>query len=117
MIFLCHVVERQHRPMYTQALDSPNPETHPGAPGGQAALERRFEERIERDEKIEPKDWMPEAYRQTLMRQISQHAHSEIVGMLPEGNWITRAPSLRRKAVLIAKVQDEGGHGMYLYSA
>jgi ring-1,2-phenylacetyl-CoA epoxidase subunit PaaA len=101
--------------MYTQALDSPNPES--ASPGGQPALERRFEERMERDEKIEPKDWMPEAYRQTLVRQISQHAHSEIVGMLPEGNWITRAPSLRRKAVLIAKVQDEGGHGMYLYSA
>ncbi len=103
--------------MYTQALDSPTPEARPGRSGGQPALEQRFEERIERDEKIEPKDWMPEAYRQTLMRQISQHAHSEIVGMLPEGNWITRAPSLRRKAVLIAKVQDEGGHGMYLYSA
>jgi ring-1,2-phenylacetyl-CoA epoxidase subunit PaaA len=100
--------------MYTQALDSPNPESPAGAP---EALEQRFDERIERDEKIEPKDWMPEAYRQTLVRQISQHAHSEIVGMLPEGNWITRAPSLRRKAVLIAKVQDEGGHGMYLYSA
>jgi ring-1,2-phenylacetyl-CoA epoxidase subunit PaaA len=106
--------------MYTQALDSPNPpgpEGRPGKPDGQPALERRFEERMERDEKIEPKDWMPEAYRQTLVRQIAQHAHSEIVGMLPEGNWITRAPSLRRKAVLIAKVQDEGGHGMYLYSA
>ena len=103
--------------MYTQALDSPTPEVRPGSPGGQPALEHRFEERMERDEKIEPKDWMPEAYRQTLVRQISQHAHSEIVGMLPEGNWITRAPSLRRKAVLIAKVQDEGGHGMYLYSA
>jgi ring-1,2-phenylacetyl-CoA epoxidase subunit PaaA len=103
--------------MYTQALDSPVPETRPASPGGPAALERRFEERIARDEKIEPKDWMPEAYRQTLIRQISQHAHSEVVGMLPEGNWITRAPSLRRKAVLIAKVQDEGGHGMYLYSA
>ena len=102
--------------MYTQALDSPNPES-PAAINGQPALERRFEERMERDEKVEPKDWMPEAYRQTLVRQISQHAHSEIVGMLPEGNWITRAPSLRRKAVLIAKVQDEGGHGMYLYSA
>jgi ring-1,2-phenylacetyl-CoA epoxidase subunit PaaA len=101
--------------MYTQALDSPTPEL--ASPDGQAALERRFEERVERDEKIEPKDWMPEAYRQTLIRQIAQHAHSEIVGMLPEGNWITRAPSLRRKAVLIAKVQDEGGHGMYLYSA
>src|SRR5512146_2464784 len=103
--------------MYTQALDSPIPDARPGSPVGQASLERRFEERIERDEKIEPKDWMPETYRQTLIRQISQHAHSEIVGMLPEGNWITRAPSLRRKAVLIAKVQDEGGHGMYLYSA
>ena len=103
--------------MYTQALDSLGPEAQPGSAGTHAARERRFEERIERDEKIEPKDWMPEAYRQTLMRQISQHAHSEIVGMLPEGNWITRAPSLRRKAVLIAKVQDEGGHGMYLYSA
>ncbi len=103
--------------MYTQALDSPTPEPLAAAPSGQASLERRFEERIDRDEKIEPKDWMPEAYRQTLIRQISQHAHSEIVGMLPEGNWITRAPSLRRKAVLIAKVQDEGGHGMYLYSA
>ncbi|HUA24108.1 MAG TPA: 1,2-phenylacetyl-CoA epoxidase subunit PaaA [Steroidobacteraceae bacterium] len=105
--------------MYTQALDSPTPsgEGRAGSAGDEAALERRFDERVERDEKIEPKDWMPEAYRQTLIRQISQHAHSEIVGMLPEGNWITRAPSLRRKAVLIAKVQDEGGHGMYLYSA
>ena len=102
--------------MYTQALDNPIPDDQRG-PAGEAALERRFDERIERDEKIEPKDWMPEAYRQTLIRQIAQHAHSEIVGMLPEGNWITRAPSLRRKAVLIAKVQDEGGHGMYLYSA
>ena len=103
--------------MYTQALDSPTPGVRPADPADLTALERRFEERIGRDEKIEPKDWMPEAYRQTLIRQISQHAHSEIVGMLPEGNWITRAPSLRRKAVLIAKVQDEGGHGMYLYSA
>ncbi|WP_228852439.1 1,2-phenylacetyl-CoA epoxidase subunit PaaA [Aegicerativicinus sediminis] len=80
-------------------------------------LEQHFEERIERDEKIEPKDWMPEKYRQTHIRQISQHAHSEIVGMLPEGNWITRAPSLRRKVALLAKVQDEAGHGLYLYSA
>jgi ring-1,2-phenylacetyl-CoA epoxidase subunit PaaA len=79
--------------------------------------EQAFQARIDAGVKIEPKDWMPEAYRKTLIRQISQHAHSEIVGMLPEGNWITRAPSLRRKAVLIAKVQDEGGHGMYLYSA
>jgi ring-1,2-phenylacetyl-CoA epoxidase subunit PaaA len=103
--------------MYTQALDTHGGE-HPSRDGQPAPpLERRFEERLERDEKIEPKDWMPEAYRQTLIRQIAQHAHSEIVGMLPEGNWITRAPTLRRKAVLIAKVQDEGGHGMYLYGA
>ncbi len=80
-------------------------------------LERRFQEKIDNDQKIEPNDWMPDNYRQTLIRQISQHAHSEIVGMLPEGNWITRAPNLRRKAVLLAKVQDEAGHGLYLYSA
>ncbi|HEX8535198.1 MAG TPA: 1,2-phenylacetyl-CoA epoxidase subunit PaaA [Allosphingosinicella sp.] len=76
-----------------------------------------FEARVAADEFIEPKDWMPEAYRRTLTRQMSQHAHSEIVGMLPEGNWIGRAPSLRRKAILLAKVQDEAGHGLYLYSA
>lgn len=81
------------------------------------SLEEIFEQRIARDEKIEPKDWMPEKYRKTHIRQISQHAHSEIVGMLPEGNWITRAPSLRRKVALLAKVQDEAGHGLYLYSA
>jgi ring-1,2-phenylacetyl-CoA epoxidase subunit PaaA len=80
-------------------------------------LERNFQAKIDADIKIEPNDWMPEAYRKTLIRQISQHAHSEIVGMLPEGNWITRAPSLKRKAVLLAKVQDEAGHGLYLYSA
>ena len=80
-------------------------------------LEREFQAKIDADIKIEPNDWMPEGYRKTLMRQISQHAHSEIVGMLPEGNWITRAPSLKRKAVLLAKVQDEAGHGLYLYSA
>lgn len=80
-------------------------------------LEDEFQKRIDREERIEPKDWMPEAYRKTLIRQISQHAHSEIVGMLPEANWITRAPSLRRKAALLAKVQDEAGHGLYLYSA
>lgn len=80
-------------------------------------LERKFQEKIDQDIKIEPKDWMPDAYRETLVRQISQHAHSEVVGMLPEGNWITRAPNLRRKAVLLAKVQDEAGHGLYLYSA
>ena len=83
----------------------------------QAEQEIRFQEKIDREIKIEPNDWMPDEYRQTLIRQISQHAHSEIVGMLPEGNWITRAPNLRRKAVLLAKVQDEAGHGLYLYSA
>ncbi len=81
------------------------------------AEERAFQERIDAGIRIEPKDEMPEAYRKTLIRQISQHAHSEIVGMLPEGNWITRAPSLKRKAILLAKVQDEGGHGLYLYCA
>ncbi|MBL0883941.1 MAG: 1,2-phenylacetyl-CoA epoxidase subunit A [Chitinophagaceae bacterium] len=80
-------------------------------------LEVLFQEKIDKEIRIEPKDWMPEKYRQTLIRQISQHAHSEIVGMLPEGNWITRAPNLRRKAILLAKVQDEAGHGLYLYSA
>lgn len=80
-------------------------------------LQQRFQDKIDAETKIEAKDWMPEAYRKTLIRQISQHAHSEIVGMLPEGNWITRAPSLRRKAALLAKVQDEGGHGLYLYAA
>jgi len=81
------------------------------------AEEREFQARIDADIKIEPKDWMPDAYRRTLIRQIQQHAHSEIVGMLPEGNWITRAPSLQRKAILMAKVQDEAGHGLYLYCA
>lgn len=80
-------------------------------------LEKQFEERIARDDKIEAKDWMPEEYRKTHIRQMSQHAHSEIIGMLPEGNWITRAPSLRRKVALLAKIQDEAGHGLYLYSA
>ena len=79
--------------------------------------ERRFQDRIDADEKIEPKEWMPEGYRKTLIRQISQHAHSEIVGQLPEANWITRAPTLERKAILLAKVQDEAGHGLYLYCA
>jgi len=95
----------------------PNKITLPAAVGAGQERAARFQARIDAEEKIEPKDWMPEAYRQTLIRQISQHAHSEIIGMLPEGNWITRAPTLKRKAVLIAKVQDEGGHGMYLYSA
>nr|AIK66571.1 phenylacetate-CoA oxygenase PaaG subunit [Arhodomonas sp. Seminole] len=80
-------------------------------------LEREFQQRVDEEITIEPRDWMPEKYRQTLIRQISQHAHSEIVGMLPEGNWITRAPNLRRKLILLAKVQDEAGHGLYLYSA
>lgn len=83
----------------------------------QINLEERFQARIDAEEKIEPREWMPEKYRKTLIRQISQHAHSEVVGMLPEGNWITRAPSLRRKVALLAKVQDEAGHGLYLYSA
>src|SRR5688500_2522887 len=80
-------------------------------------FEQLFQDKIDKEVRIEPKDWMPEAYRKTNIRQISQHAHSEIVGMLPEGNWITRAPTLKRKAILIAKVQDEAGHGLYLYSA
>jgi ring-1,2-phenylacetyl-CoA epoxidase subunit PaaA len=101
--------------MYTQGLDVQG--SDPASPADEAALERRFQARVDREEKIEPKDWMPARYRATLIRQISQHAHSEIVGMLPEGNWITRAPSLKRKSILIAKVQDEGGHGAYLYSA
>ncbi len=82
-----------------------------------ADFEEIFQHKVNSEIKIEPKDWMPDAYRKTNIRQISQHAHSEIVGMLPEGNWISRAPSLKRKAVLIAKVQDEAGHGLYLYSA
>jgi ring-1,2-phenylacetyl-CoA epoxidase subunit PaaA len=82
-----------------------------------SSLEENFQSTIDSEVKIEPRDWMPDAYRKTLIRQISQHAHSEIVGMLPEGNWITRAPSLKRKLALLAKVQDEAGHGLYLYSA
>jgi ring-1,2-phenylacetyl-CoA epoxidase subunit PaaA len=85
--------------------------------GVEAARLREFEERIARGEKVEPGDWMPDDYRRQLIRMISQHAHSEVVGMLPEGEWITRAPSLRRKMILLAKVQDEGGHGQYLYHA
>src|SRR6202000_470151 len=100
--------------MYTQALNTTDSEDRSIEDAGRAA---QFQARIDADERIEPKDWMPEAYRRTLTRQISQHAHSEIVGMLPEGNWISRAPSLRRKAILLAKVQDEAGHGLYLYSA
>jgi ring-1,2-phenylacetyl-CoA epoxidase subunit PaaA len=106
--------------MYTQALDLPDGSgTKPVAlaDSAQAGPQARFDATVDADGRIEPQDWMPEAYRKTLVRQISQHAHSEIVGMLPEGNWISRAPSLKRKAILIAKVQDEGGHGLYLYSA
>src|SRR5512133_1694976 len=109
--------------MYTQALDLPAPAQRAlqavAAPANaqQEQLEAQFNAKIDADRKIEPQDWMLEAYRKTLVRQISQHAHSEIVGMLPEGNWISRAPSLKRKAILLAKVQDEGGHGLYLYSA
>jgi ring-1,2-phenylacetyl-CoA epoxidase subunit PaaA len=80
-------------------------------------LQQHFDSTITHDKRIEPRDWMPDAYRKTMIRQVAQHAHSEIIGMQPEGNWITRAPSLRRKAILLAKVQDEAGHGMYLYSA
>jgi ring-1,2-phenylacetyl-CoA epoxidase subunit PaaA len=88
-----------------------------GRPDSTDEREKAFDERLERSVKVEGSDWMPDAYRKTLVRQISQHAHSEIVGMLPEGNWITRAPSLQRKVILLAKVQDEAGHGLYLYSA
>jgi ring-1,2-phenylacetyl-CoA epoxidase subunit PaaA len=102
--------------MYTQALNAGAAEREaPFVEDAEAA--GRFQARIDAEERIEPNDWMPAAYRKTLTRQISQHAHSEIVGMLPEGNWLTRAPSLRRKAALLAKVQDECGHGLYLYAA
>jgi ring-1,2-phenylacetyl-CoA epoxidase subunit PaaA len=100
--------------MYTQALNTSDGDDRQVEDASRAAA---FQSRIDADERIEPNDWMPAAYRKTLTRQISQHAHSEIVGMLPEGNWITRAPSLRRKAALLAKVQDECGHGLYLYAA
>lgn len=99
--------------MYAQMVKSEG-----GKPAAEMTPEEKaFQERIDRGEKIEPKDWMPEGYRKTLIRQIGQHAHSEIVGQLPEGNWITRAPTLERKQILLAKVQDEAGHGLYLYSA
>jgi len=107
--------------MYTQAMDTMGKELAE-APKAlrsaeELALQQRFDARIDDGDFIEAKDWMPENYRKTLLRQISQHAHSEIVGMLPEGNWIGRAPTLKRKAILLAKVQDEGGHGLYLYAA
>ena len=100
--------------MYTQALNTSDGDERSFEDATHAAA---FQARIDAEERIEPNDWMPAAYRKTLTRQISQHAHSEIVGMLPEGNWITRAPSLRRKVALLAKVQDECGHGLYLYAA
>jgi ring-1,2-phenylacetyl-CoA epoxidase subunit PaaA len=103
--------------VYTQSLDLPNGAAALDAPAAHQPDQAYFDSRIAADQKIEPQDWMPEAYRKTLLRQISQHAHSEVVGMLPEGNWISRAPSLKRKAILLAKVQDEAGHGLYLYSA
>ena len=104
--------------MYTQALNAPS-EPRPSEPRLVEDADRaaRFQSRIDAEDRIEANDWMPEAYRRTLIRQISQHAHSEIVGQLPEGKWLTRAPSLRRKAALLAKVQDECGHGLYLYAA
>ena len=101
--------------MYTQGLDQAGT-SDPASAETQDKLDA-FLARIDAEEKIEAKDWMPEAYRRTLVRQISQHAHSEIIGMQPEGNWLTRAPTLKRKAILLAKVQDEAGHGLYLYSA
>jgi ring-1,2-phenylacetyl-CoA epoxidase subunit PaaA len=101
--------------MYTQGLDQAGKDKQAFAETAESL--KAFQERIDAEEKIEAKDWMPEAYRRTLIRQISQHAHSEIIGMQPEGNWLTRAPSLKRKAILLAKVQDEAGHGLYLYSA
>ncbi|MCJ7592799.1 MAG: 1,2-phenylacetyl-CoA epoxidase subunit A [Woeseiaceae bacterium] len=101
--------------MYTQGLDQAGNDKQSGVETAEQLA--AFQKRVDAEEKIEAKDWMPEAYRRTLIRQISQHAHSEIIGMQPEGNWLTRAPSLKRKAILLAKVQDEAGHGLYLYSA
>jgi ring-1,2-phenylacetyl-CoA epoxidase subunit PaaA len=103
--------------MYTQGLDQKGNKADGAAPAESADRLAAFQARIDAEEKIEPKDWMPEAYRKTLVRQISQHAHSEIIGMQPEGNWLTRAPTLRRKCILLAKVQDEAGHGLYLYGS
>ena len=103
--------------MYTQGLDQKSSQKAQPTAIESAEDNARFQAHIDAEEKIEPKDWMPEAYRRTLIRQISQHAHSEIIGMQPEGNWLTRAPTLRRKSILLAKIQDEAGHGLYLYSA
>ncbi len=107
--------------MYTQSMDTMSAEERaalkPVATPEQQVLQERFDASIDAGNFIEAKDWMPQDYRKTLIRQISQHAHSEIVGMLPEGNWVTRAPTLKRKAILLSKIQDEGGHGLYLYAA
>jgi ring-1,2-phenylacetyl-CoA epoxidase subunit PaaA len=103
--------------MYTQGLDQPDKGRAATKAAEAAPQLARFQARVDAEEKIEAKDWMPADYRKTLVRQISQHAHSEIIGMQPEGNWLTRAPSLKRKAILLAKVQDEAGHGLYLYGA
>ncbi|MBP9831298.1 MAG: phenylacetate-CoA oxygenase subunit PaaI, partial [Polaromonas sp.] len=111
--------------MYTQSMDTLSPEEKQLEAAAKAKLrsaeelqlQQDFDARIDAGDFIEAKDWMPEHYRRTLVRQISQHAHSEIVGMLPEGNWISRAPTLKRKAILLSKIQDEGGHGLYLYAA
>ncbi len=103
--------------MYTQGLDQTGKSDAGARREETPAQLDAFQARIDAEDKIEAKDWMPEAYRRTLVRQISQHAHSEIIGMQPEGNWLTRAPTLKRKAILLAKVQDEAGHGLYLYSA
>ena len=103
--------------MYTQGLDQQGKAQEGLRDGESAERLTAFQKRVDAEEKIEAKDWMPESYRRTLVRQISQHAHSEIIGMQPEGNWLTRAPTLRRKCILLAKVQDEAGHGLYLYSA
>ena len=111
--------------MYTQSMDTLSPEEKQLEAAAKAKLrsaeelqlQQEFDARIDAGDFIEAKDWMPEHYRRTLVRQISQHAHSEIVGMLPEGNWISRAPTLKRKAILLSKIQDEGGHGLYLYAA
>ncbi len=104
--------------MYTQSMDiGPKEERKAVRSAEEAELEQHFDARIDEGGFIEPRDWMPDHYRKTLVRQISQHAHSEVVGMLPEGNWVTRAPTLKRKCILLAKIQDEGGHGLYLYAA
>ena len=103
--------------MYTQGLDQKSGQDDARKSIESAEDVEKFQARVDAEDKVEPKDWMPEAYRRTLIRQISQHAHSEVIGMQPEGNWLTRAPTLRRKSILLAKIQDEAGHGLYLYSA